>query len=188
MRDGILIGAYLAAIVAANLIVAAYGPAAVVPVAFVFVGFDLTLRDRLHERWPSRDRAARMLALIAAGGAISWLLNRDAGPIAVASTVAFLAAALTDWAVYSALGGRSPFVRVNGSNVASATVDSALFVGLAFGWLPGIIAAQLVAKVAGGLVWYFAIRAIDRRRWRARHELEPWQLEPQTRPDPEAEW
>ena len=63
----LLIGAYLAAIVAANLSVATFGPAVSVANAFVFIALDLSSRDRLHEAWTGRGLAWRMAALIASG-------------------------------------------------------------------------------------------------------------------------
>jgi hypothetical protein len=132
-------------------------------VAFLFIGLGLTTRDALHEQW--HGRAAPMLALIVTGGAISWVLNRDAGMIAVASTVAFVLAASADWAVYSALGRRPRWQRVNGSNVVGAAVDSLVFPTIAFGaFLPLIVLGQFAAKVAGGAVWYGVLRAVSVRQ------------------------
>jgi hypothetical protein len=149
-----IVAVYLAAVVAANLTVAAFGPTWSIVNAFLFIGLDLTSRDRLHEAWSGRNLAARMALLIAAGGAISYLLNRDAASIAIASTVAFVAAAIVDSVVYAALRSRSRFVRINGSNVAAAAVDSILFPTIAFGsFLPLIVVGQFAAKVLGGLVW-----------------------------------
>ena len=156
--------AYLAAIVAANLTVAAFGPAWSILNAFLFVGLDLTTRDALDLRW--HGRWSPMLALIATGGLISWLLNRDAAQIALASTVAFLAASLVDLAVFRLLGDRDRWQRVNGSNVAGAAVDSVLFPLIAFGWPPLLLVmlAQFIAKVAGGAVWYGVLNAVSVRR------------------------
>ena len=51
-------------------------------------------------------------------------------------------------------------VRVNGSNVFSAAVDSAVFPTLAFGvFLPWVILGQFAAKVAGGFVWSMILEA-----------------------------
>lgn len=160
-----LVAIYLAAIVAANLTVTALGPAASVPIAFVWIGLDLTLRDTIHERLQGRGLWPRMLALIVAGGVLSWLVNRDAGTIAVASTVAFIAAASVDAVAYTLLGDRSRRLRVNGSNVLSAAVDSLVFPAIAFG-LPllwPIVIGQFVAKVAGGAFWYEVLRALSVR-------------------------
>lgn len=156
-----LIVIYLAAIVAANLALAAFGPVAAVPVGFVLIGLDLTTRDKLHDRWGSSRRGLvlRMAALIAAGGAISYVLNADAGRIAVASTVAFAVAAVVDGLTYAALANRSPRTRSALSNVPAAAVDSWLFLALAF---PGpaplvIVVVQWLAKSLGGAVWALAL-------------------------------
>lgn len=147
---------YLAAIVAANLSVAAFGPAVAPINAFFLIGLDLTLRDRLHDRW---GFDWRMLALIATGGALSWLLNRDAGQIAIASTAAFAIAALADSAAYAVLEDRPRLQRVNGSNIVGAGVDSLVFPTLAFGGLlPMVVLAQFAAKVAGGFLWSLVLR------------------------------
>lgn len=151
---------YLAAIVAANLTVAAWGPQMTIVNAFLFVGLDLTCRDRLHDAWRGNGLPWKMGALIAAGSALSWLVNRDAGQIALASFVAFACAATVDALTYHALRSRVWWQRVNGSNILSAAVDSLVFPTLAFGaLLPAIVLGQFAAKVAGGALWAGAIRA-----------------------------
>lgn len=150
---------YLAAIVAANLSVAAFGPAISIVNAALLIGLDLTARDRLHAAWHGRGLAWKMALLIAAGSLLSWLLNRDAGPIALASFVAFGVSAILDTMVYAALGKHAYLVRVNGSNVVSAAADSLIFPTLAFhAVLPGIVAGQFAAKLIGGAVWAWLLR------------------------------
>lgn len=155
---------YLVAVVAANLIIASFGPSAAIPVAFVFIGLDLTLRDRLHDgflaRWGRRGLIVGLGLLIGAGGLLSWILNRDAGQIAVASTVAFVLAAAADSIVYGILERRGWELRANASNLAGAAVDSFVFPALAFGFplLWGIMLAQFAAKVVGGFVWTLVLR------------------------------
>jgi len=149
---------YIAALVAANMGVAWFGPAAMPVIAFFLIGLDLTLRDRLHDRWRGRHLWPRMLGLIVTAGVVSYWLNPASGPIALASVVAFGLASLADAAAYQVLAGRSWSVRANGSNVVGATVDSLVFPLMAFGAvLPPIVLAQLVAKVAGGVVWAMMI-------------------------------
>jgi uncharacterized PurR-regulated membrane protein YhhQ (DUF165 family) len=133
----LLVGLYLAAIVIANITVALFGPSVVVLNAFLFIGLDLTTRDRLHEQWQT-GRAWKMGLLIAAGSLISWLLNRAVAPIALASCVAFALSAIADTIVYTWLHDRPWWVKVNGSNVVSAAVDSLLFPTLAFRCLPAV--------------------------------------------------
>ncbi len=150
---------YAAAMTLANLSVAAFGPAISPLNAFVLIGLDLALRDWLHVRL----KAWQMLALIVAAGALTYLLNPAAGKIAVASSAAFTAAALVDWATFARLRGTWLF-RANGSNVAGAAVDSLIFPTLAFGALmPHIVAMQFVAKVAGGAIWAWVLARTAQR-------------------------
>jgi uncharacterized PurR-regulated membrane protein YhhQ (DUF165 family) len=152
---------YLAAIVAANLSVAAFGPDVVVVNAFLLIGLDLTLRDRLHDSW---GPGWRMFALILAGGVISYALN--AGQVAIASTVAFVVASGLDALTYHLLGDRARLLRVNGSNVVGAAADSLIFPALAFGWplLWSVVLGLFVAKVAGGFLWSLILVVPLRRR------------------------
>jgi uncharacterized PurR-regulated membrane protein YhhQ (DUF165 family) len=151
---------YAAAMIAANLSVAAFGPRVTAINAFVLIGLDLALRDWLHLRL----KAWQMLALIGATGLLTWIVNPAAGQIALASGIAFTAAALADWAVFARLRG-SWLVRANGSNAAGAAVDSLVFPTLAFGaLLPEIVLGQFVAKIAGGALWAWAIARVARLR------------------------
>lgn len=154
-----LVSLYLAAIVAANLSVAYFGPVSAIFNAFLFIGLDITTRDGLHERWQGRQLWPRMAMLVGVGSLLSWGLNRDAGNIALASFVAFAAAGVADTVVYHLMRRFPRFQKVNGSNVASSAVDSLIFPTLAFGvFMPWIILGQFVAKVAGGYVWSVLLR------------------------------
>lgn len=156
----IAIAAYAIAMTLANLSVAAFGPSVTVINAFVLIGLDLALRDWLHVRL----KVWQMGALIAATGALTFVLNPSAGQIAVASAVAFTAAALVDWSAFAKLRGSWTF-RANGSNVAGAAVDSLVFPTLAFGVLmPHIVAMQFIAKVAGGAFWTWVLRGVRHAR------------------------
>ena len=155
---------YLVAIVLANLTVAAFGPRMVIVNAFLFIGLDLTTRDRLHDAWRGKNLLLRMTVLIAVGSLLSWLLNRNAAQIALASFVAFAAAATVDTVVYQLLGGYPRWLRINGSNIPSALVDSLIFPKLAFGaFLWPIVLGQFLAKTLGGFVWSLVFRWVDHR-------------------------
>jgi hypothetical protein len=154
----------LVAIVLANLTVAQFGPNMAIFNAFLFIGLDLTARDRLHDAWRGNNLVPKMTALIAAGSVLSWVLNRDAGQIALASFVAFAAAATVDAVVYHLLGNYPRWLRINGSNVPSALVDSLVFPTLAFGgFLPLVVLGQFLAKTVGGFIWSLVFRWMDRR-------------------------
>lgn len=150
----VAIAIYAVAMTIANLLVAKFGPAVTPINAFVLIGLDLALRDWLHVRL----KTWQMGALIAATGGLTYALNPSAGMIAVASAVAFTAAAIVDWSVFSRLSG-SWIKRSNVSNVAGAAVDSLVFPTIAFGALmPHIVAMQFLAKIAGGAIWSIIIQ------------------------------
>ncbi len=149
---------YIAAIVAANLSVAQFGPVVTPINAFLLIGLDLALRDVLHERWKHSGLWLKMFALIAVAGAISYSLNPASGKIALASLVAFCAAGLVDTLLYHMLRNKSYLQRSNGSNAGGAFVDSLIFPFIAFGgFMPHIVAMQFVAKVAGGALFAWII-------------------------------
>ena len=94
---------FLFSIVAANLLVQWQG-AWITPInAFVLIGLDLSLRDHIHEKWHGKQLGLKMLGLICAGAIITYLLNRNAGMICVASVVAFSVALIVDAFVYQKL-------------------------------------------------------------------------------------
>ncbi len=149
MTLSIAIAVYAIAMTLANLSVAAFGPSVTAINAFVLIGLDLAMRDWLHVRL----KVWQMGALIAFTGLLTFALNPAAGQIAVASAVAFTAAALVDWGTFSKLKGTWR-VRANGSNIAGAAVDSLVFPTLAFGALmPQVVLAQFAAKIFGGALW-----------------------------------
>lgn len=112
-------------------------------------GFALGFRDLVQDLL---GRIAVLVAIVV-GAALSFLV---ADPmIAVASGVAFLLAELADLAVYTPLrrrgqiGGRRWSLAVGASNLVGAVVDTAVFLGIAFGWstiTAPVMAGQLVGK------------------------------------------
>jgi len=150
---------YLTAIVAANLLIVQFGPSVSIINAFLFIGLDITIRDYLHEEWQD-NLWLKMLGLIFAGSILSYALNYEAANIAMASFSAFLLAGIADTLAYKLLGGKTKLVKINGSNVVSAAVDSLVFPIMAFGFpvLWWVVFGQFVAKVFGGGVWSIVIR------------------------------
>ena len=149
---------YLAAIVLANLTLLLFGPTASIFNAFILIGLDLSLRDKLHDQWHGKNLWLKMLALICGGSAITVALNWDALPIAIASATAFLASGIGDALLYAKLRNYKFLIRSNGSNVAGSALDSVIFPTMAFGvFMPEIIIGQFVAKIGGGAVWSFIL-------------------------------
>lgn len=154
MNTVLYTGLYLFAIVAANLLAARFGASMSIINSFLFIGLDLTSRDKLHEAWHKNGLVWKMLLIISSGSLISWFLNKDAGQVAVASFAAFACAAIIDTVAYQLLFKRAKFVKINGSNLFSAMADSIIFPTIAFGGFTlWITLAQFATKVLGGFVW-----------------------------------
>ena len=155
----VAIAVYALAIISANLLVLRFGPPITPLLAFFLVGLDLALRNWLNLRM----RPLAMGILILATGALTYLVNPAARSIAIASAVAFTAAALADWATFRAVSGSWIRRNVAGATVGAA-VDSVLFPTLAFGaLLPALVLGQFVAKVAGAAAWGWLIRPRESR-------------------------
>lgn len=158
------IGMYLLAAVLANLSSAFFGAYASILNAFLFIGLDLTARDKLHDAWQGKYLWVKMFLLIAVGSGISYLINRNAGMIAVASLAAFGVAGVVDAIVYQFLHDKKWMVKVNGSNIFSALADSLVFPTIAFGgFLPLIVLGQFTAKVTGGFIWSWIISKVSKK-------------------------
>ncbi len=154
----------MVAAVAANITVQYFGPAAMPIIAFVMIGLDLTSRDYLHEAWQGKHLGWKMVALIGGGSVLTYLVNQEAKRIAWASFVAFASAGVTDAVTYALLKGKARRLKVNGSNIVSALVDSVVFPAAAFGIFDiKIISVQYAAKVGGGWAWSIIL---DRTVWR----------------------
>ena len=152
---------FLSSIVLANLSVAYFGPPSVIFNAFILIGLDLTLRDKLHEQWHGKNLAWKMILLVVVSGIITYLLNQGAGRIALASVLAFTGAMIVDILIYQKLFKHPLLVKMNGSNIGSAITDSVLFPTIAFGvFAPWIILGQLMAKIVGGFLWSIVIKSI----------------------------
>lgn len=179
---------FVTVMAAANLVIAHYGPWLLPATAFISLGVSMVCRDYLHDVWYAGENSrvfwTRMILLVVAAGAISWLINPDAGRVALASTVAIAGGAALDTAAFAALFRFKWLVRSNGSNVAGSLGDSILFPLVAFGvagvggWGPFalLVLAQAGTKWAGGLFWSLVFRVTlnpdARRRERARARRE----------------
>lgn len=146
---------YIATIFLANWSIQTFG---LVPVGFglmapagvYFVGLALTFRDLAHEevgrRW--------IIAAVVIGAALSAFVSPQ---FALASGVAFLFSELADFAVYTPLRERGWLRAVAASNAVGLTIDSVLFLWLAFGsldFLPGqIVGKAWMTLLAIGVLW-----------------------------------
>lgn len=147
-------GIYIVALVAANLLVAWLGVWFSLINAFVLIGLDLSMRDKLHDLWEGDKLPMKMGGLIATASIVSYAINPATGMIAFASLAAFTLSMVADAFAYQYLKGKNWLVRANGSNVAGSAVDSVVFPTIAFGGLMlEIVALQFIAKVGGGFIW-----------------------------------
>lgn len=155
MKKFVVIGIYLASIVAANFAVETWG---VIPIGFgllapagVFViGITLALRDEVHELVGVKGSAIAVLV----GAGISALFSPA---LAFASAAAFLVSESLDLAVYAPLRESGKTRALLASNAVGLVVDSIVFLSLAFGsleFLPGQIVGKVYATLAAALfVW-----------------------------------
>ncbi len=163
----LIVLAYLTANVAANLSVTYFGPISTPINAFLLIAFDLAARDKLHEQWARKHLWPKMFLLVGTGALMSYFINRAAGPIAIASLIAFLLTGITDTLVYQALKKHPRLIKANGSNIASAAVDSIAFPTLAFGtFIPYAVFGQFFAKVFGGYIWSLILFRKDRPKFK----------------------
>ena len=180
--EAALVTAFVLAMAGANLAIALIGPWLLPVTAFVSVGIVLVSRDYLHDVWLDRWGGGfwpRMIAMIAAAGAIAFAVDQSAARIAVASVAALTGSALVETAVFQTVVQRKWMTRSNTSNLAGALADSIIFPVVAFGFgfegLLLLVLSQTAAKAAGGLFWSSVARFTlnpDRRRARRRRQLE----------------
>jgi hypothetical protein len=145
---------YIASLVAANLLIAAFGVWFSPIGAFLLIGLDLSLRDKLHDLWQEDKLPIKMGGLIATASIVSYAINPATGMIAFASLAAFSLSMVADSLVYQYLKDKEWMIRTNGSNIAGSAVDSLVFPTIAFGGLMlEIVVLQFFAKVIGGFIW-----------------------------------
>lgn len=154
LKKYLLTAAFAATVPAANWLIGNVGTECipngpcVIPVGFGFsapsgvlmIGAALVLRDMVHEAAGIR---VAILA-IAIGAALSALFAPPA--LVIASVAAFAIAELADLAVYTPLRQRSLGAAVMLSGLVGSTIDSAIFLWLAFGSLT-FIEGQILGKV-----------------------------------------
>lgn len=158
-RVVVAVAGYVAVIVAANMSLRLWG---IVPVGFGlaapagvwFAGASLGLRDMVDDLGGRRAVAVA----IAVGTATSALVDPT---FAAASGAAFAVSELADWAVYRPLRARHWMAAVIASGVVGATVDSLLFMRLAFGSTAGWVGLT-VAKLYAVPLGLLAVKAARR--------------------------
>jgi uncharacterized PurR-regulated membrane protein YhhQ (DUF165 family) len=114
-------------------------PGLMAPSGVLMIGLALVLRDLVQRRLG----AMFAIGAILAGAALSAFLAPPS--LVLASGAAFLLSELADFAVYTPLQRRRLVLAVFASGIVGLTIDSAVFLYLAFGNLD-FIAGQIVGK------------------------------------------
>lgn len=162
-RRVVLAVLFTGTVVGANVLTSHYG---MVPAGFGLLvaagtytaGLALGIRDALHDAAGTRW----VLAAIAVGAALSWVLGDDR--IAAASGVAFAVAEILDLMVYVPLRDRQWHLAVAASNTVGAFADTALFLAIAgFSLTWSAVGGQLLVKA----VWAVSRAAPGQRVQRA---------------------
>ncbi len=164
--------AFVSTVYAANWALTHYGIIHIgfglyAPAGVFFAGLGFLLRCALQEV------AGRLwvIGAIVAGALLSYLLGASTTipgghvQIAVASACAFLFSELADWSVYTPLREKTLAGGLTAAQVVGATVDSLLFLWLAFGSI-SLFWGQFVGKtmcVLPALLLVGAYRAKQRR-------------------------
>ena len=141
----LLFAGFVSTVIGANWALATWGLVPVgwglmAPAGVFSAGLAFTLRDILHETGGRRY----VLVATVTGATLSWFLE-DAQRFALASGTAFLVSEGADLLVYSPLRARGWLRAVFASNIVGFTLDSVLFLWLAFGSLASLN-GQLVGK------------------------------------------
>lgn len=125
------------------------------PSGSLMIGWALVLRDVVQRAFG----AHWSLLAIVVGAMLSGILAPPA--LVIASLVAFLLSELVDFAVYTPLYRRRFVTAVAASAFVGLVVDSALFLGLAFGsleLLPGIVLGKIEMVLVALPLMFFVRR------------------------------
>jgi uncharacterized PurR-regulated membrane protein YhhQ (DUF165 family) len=156
--QAIKISTYLIAFTLANFTVLWFGANGLIFTALFLIPFDFVMRCMFHEQWKGIELILKLGALVCVSGLITFLINREAQEIALASVGGFVSAQIIAGIFYQTVINKSYFVKVNGSDSLGIIFDSLIFQIIAFGVItPSITISQILLKIAGGLFWYWII-------------------------------
>lgn len=164
--------AYVAAIVAANLLTAHYAPADIgpflIPWGTWLIGATFILRDFV-QRARGRRYAYGTIAVALVASALTSHHLGDTGWVTIASALAFAVSEATDTEVYTRLVSRARFsTRIAVSGLVSVPLDTVIFVTVGLSplttgfvsWaqMPNLILGQLLVKWAMQLLAALMVR------------------------------
>jgi len=152
------ISIYLIAFVLANLIVLYFGSIGLIFTALFLIPFDFVMRCIFHETWKGIELILKLGLIVIAASLITFVINRNAINIAIASSVGFILAQIFAGIFYQFFIKKSFFVKVNGSDAIGILIDSLAFQLIAFGIINyNILVGQFLLKLIGGFFWYWVI-------------------------------
>jgi queuosine precursor transporter len=152
------ISIYLIAFVLANLIVLYFGSIGLIFTALFLIPFDFVMRCIFHETWKGIELILKLGLIVIAASLITFVINRNAINIAIASSVGFILAQIFAGIFYQFFIKKSFFIKVNGSDAIGILIDSLAFQLIAFGIINyNILVGQFLLKLIGGLFWYWVI-------------------------------
>lgn len=158
MLNKIFIPIYLAAFVAANLIVNHCGAYGLWFSSALLIPFDFVCRCIFHETWKGYRLILNLATLTIVSGIITFIVNYQALDIAIASFCGFTAAQIGAGIFYQSNKKASWFYKVNASDLIAIIFDSAVFQIVAFGVMKlDIIGGQIFIKFLGGVLWYLIL-------------------------------
>lgn len=129
------------------------------PSGVVFAGALFALRDVIHER----QGPVAVLVIIVASAPLTMIAASPG--LAVASLVTFIVAETVDLLVYRHIRHNGYMTAALGSNLVSSLIDSALFLGLAFGATQALngTVGLTVGKLEASTITVLIIAAAGRR-------------------------
>lgn len=149
---------YLAALIAANLIVKHFGSHGLWFSSAILIPFDFVCRCIFHETWKGFKLVRNLVVLTLISGIITVAFNYNALNIALASFTGIVAVQVFAGLFYQAFKNKSYLFKVNLSDLVAIIVDSIVFQLVAFKTVDlSVTGGQILIKIFGGLFWYFII-------------------------------
>lgn len=151
---------FLAAFVAANLIVKHFGAYGLWFSSALLIPFDFVARCVIHERYKGWRLIAVLFSLTFAAALITVAFNWNAKNVALGSVAGFSAAQLGAgiFYQYAKRKNKGYMFKVNISDLVAIVLDSIVFQIIAFGvFNPTIAGGQILIKFIGGLLWYWIL-------------------------------
>lgn len=151
-----LIFVYVSLFVAANILVATFGPGITPVNALFLISADIVIRDRLQYKYGF----STSIVCCVIAGAITIALQHDSGMIAVASMASVILSGIASALSFMFKSGTF-YTKAVPASVVAAAVDSIAFPLIAFGSvMPLITLAQFSAKTLGAMAILYTMRKI----------------------------